>query len=245
MCTNMLVDTRRWSQCTFACPTTECDVRHDLVEISSRYGHIGERPFPLTVCQGCGAFIEVDTLAAIDYDNQFIGIIQPEVQAKIRVFWHYTRLVPEPVRTTLAEALRCHSVAAWHGTTVLARKAVEIIAHDLGAHGNTLFARLSQLRDAGLIAEEYWYMEDTVRNLGNLAVHFNPDGESECGRAEADCALAYAYEVSKQLYLRPRVEKFVLERDKEEYSNLLEVKWRERYGIRRADPGYRRRPTSK
>jgi hypothetical protein len=212
-----------------------------LVELSSGYGDVGGRPFPLTVCNGCGAFIEIDTLTAIDYDNQFIGIAEPEVQAKIRVFWHYTRLVPERVRATLAESLRCHRVAAWHGTAVLARKAVEIMAQELGGHGKTLFAKLRHLRDSGLVAEEYWYMEDTVRNLGNLAVHFDPDGDRKCDRAEADCALAYAYEVSKQLYLRPRVDKFVLERDREQYAGLLEVKWRERYGIARSDHGYHRR----
>lgn len=244
MQSKMHVDRRRWSRCTFVCPTTKCVVSHDLVEIESRYREIGERPFPLIVCRGCGAFIEVDTFLALDCDNGFMGVVEPEVQAKIRVFWHYTQLVPEPIRATLAESIRCHRVAAWRGATVLARKAVEIIAHNLGGHGKTLSATLRQLRDAGLIAEEYWYMEDTVRNLGNLAVHFDPDG-NKCDRAEADCALAYAYEVSKQIYLRPRLDKFVLDRDKEEYASLLTVKWRERYNIIQSGPGFRGRRTSR
>ena len=234
----MHVERRRWAQCAFVCPTTGCDVRHDLVEVASARGDVSRTPFPLIVCHGCGAFIEIDTFDASDYDNRFIGVVEPELEGKIRLFWHYTQLVPEPVRTTLAEALRCHHVAAWHGVAVLARKAVEIIAHDLGGSGKTLFEKLRQLRDAGLIAEEYFYMEDNVRNLGNLAVHFDPDRDSECDQAEADCALAYAYEVSKQIYLRPRVAKFVLACDQAAHAELLEIRWGKRYRIGQADADF-------
>jgi len=184
--------------------------------------------FPLLVCPDCKVFIEIDGKAEYDF---FVSCVTESIGMRLRAFKDYPDYVPEPIRLTLEEALKCHRIKAWNGCAALSRKAVEIMATDLGGQGRTLFKKLADLKERKVISEKFWLGEDIVRDLGNLAVHHDPDSTRECRYDEANCALAYAYEVSKQIYLRRRLHHFKYDYHKQGYlARLEDINWR-KYGF--------------
>jgi hypothetical protein len=222
-------DLRRIRNLEFDCPGADCNAIHNWPRCTYTNNNSSSVPFPLLVCPECKLFIEINPRTNYDF---FVGCITESVALELKVFRDYIEWVPELVRATLEESLQCHRVAAWHGCIALARKVVEIMATDLGGQGKSLFKQLEDIKIKGLIAKEFWILEDSVRNLGNLAVHYDPNNPKKCRDIEADCALAYAYEVSKQIYLRRRLERFKKDFHKHRYMEFLDdIKWSEKYGI--------------
>lgn len=219
---------RRIKNLSFGCPGADCTAVHNWPRSDNRTKDSIFDPFPLIMCSECDIFIEVHPVTTYDF---FTGCIREQISITVMAFREYAEYVPEAVRTTLGEALRCRNVDAWHACAAMARKAVEIMAIDLSGQGRTLYDRLEDLKDRGLVARRFIVWEHCARNLGNLAVHYDP-GDDRVGEAEADCALAYAYEVSKQVYLRRKAPEFKVDAQREEYLSWLnDLRWGERYGI--------------
>jgi Domain of unknown function (DUF4145) len=210
----------------FQCPNAACRSVQDWPSCQLKRSDEFVNVFPLTICTHCGLFIEVD--AKVRHDS-VIGCIREHVSIRFRAFKEYVALVPAPVRAALHEALKCHDVQAWNASVAMTRKAVEAMATDLSADGRTLFNKLHDLRARKLVSAESFELEDTIRNYGNLAVHYDST-VAELGDEEADCALAYAYEVSKQIYLRPQLEQLTSPLARRRLEDALDnVKWRRRY----------------
>jgi hypothetical protein len=214
----------------FQCPGVDCDVVHNWPRCLHSNNQPSREPFPLLICAACKLFIEMNPKAAYDF---FVGCITESITIEVRVFRDYLEYAPEVLRMTLEEALQCNQVSAWNACAAISRKAVEVMATDLGGRGKSLFKKLQDLKDKGLVSERFWMGEDIVRDIGNLAVHYDPNSIHNCDRIDADCALAYAYEVSKQIYLRPRLDRFKMDFHKQRYLEFLEdIKWQEKYGVK-------------
>jgi hypothetical protein len=223
----------------FSCPNHECHLRHEWPAcVDGSSDDLGGR-FPLFVCPYCKQFIE---LRASSGYGGYGGCSHDSFTFQTRLIRDYATYAPLAVRDALEEALKCHRAGAWTGCVALARKAVEIIATEIGGRGKSLYQRLEDIKDRALVAEVFVHMDHYVRNLGNLAVHYNADKPTKCDRAEADCALAYAYEVSKRIFLHRKVEELgSLERST--YLEYVEdPQWFHWYGIEGVESPHPERP---
>lgn len=212
----------------FQCPGADCDVVHNWPKCLPSNHQTFRDPFPLLICSACKLFIEMNPKTEYDF---FVGCITETLAIETRVFRDYLEYAPEALRVTLEEALKCHQVSAWNACAALSRKAVEIMATDLGGQGKSLFVKLDDLKKKGLVSESFWLGENIVRDIGNLAVHYDPKSMRNCDSVDADCVLAYAYEVSKQIYLRPRLKRLKMDFHRQRYLEILEdIKWH-KYGF--------------
>jgi len=125
----------------FECLGADCAVMHSWPRCIHSSNSTLREPFPLLICPTCKLFIELNPKAAYDF---FVGCITESINVEVRVFRDYLEYAPESVRMTLEEALQCNRIAAWNGCAALSRKAVEIMATDLGGQGKTLFIGLTQ-----------------------------------------------------------------------------------------------------
>ena len=189
--------------------------------------------FPVFVCPECRSFVEV---RAKTLSNAYAYILESGVHCRLRCYQHFREDTPEDVLSTLEEALKCHGTGAWNACAVLARKSIEVMATDLGGQGHSLYSKLEDLNLRGIVAAHFIRWDHTIRNLGNAAVHYDPDDPYQCDYPEATCALAYAYEVSKRIYLLHRLDvpppETWLEGINRNYRQcLLDSEWYSLYGI--------------
>ena len=212
------------ARCT--CPKMACHAVHS-------WSYYSRGRFPVFVCPECKSFVEVHTA---DPDTGYAYVGETGINLKMRVYEHYVTDTPQAVRNTLEEGFRCHAAGAWNGCAALARKTIEIIATDLGGQGYSLYAKLQDLKLRGIVAAHFVYWDHTIRNLGNTAVHYDPHEPAGCGFGEATCALAYAYEVSKRIYLQYHLDEPPPEKRFEHIAQdyrkcLLDPNWFSIYGI--------------
>ena len=206
----------------FECPNRTCNTIHEWPTCI-------EPGFPLYICPTCKAFMEFSPQYR---SSRYRGLAEGLFSLESRFYYDYLDYTPQPVRDALEESLRCYRANAWTGCIALARKTVEIIASEVGGKGKTLYRMLQDINERALVAEEFVHWDHYIRNLGNLAVHYNPDKTAEYGKPEADCALAYAYEVSKRIFLRKRADEFETDGEKEAYlARIDDPHWYRRFGI--------------
>lgn len=201
----------------FSCPAADCAEIHRWPR-STAIARAAIPPLPLVVCESCSLMIEI----YIDGERAFfVDCVRENVTLKLVAFREYAVWVPHAVRLTLTESIRCHSAGAWNGAVVLARKAVELIAVNLGGRGKALVARLDDLKRRDLITDQQWAAETYVRHVGNEAAHGAFDESDASRQAQATVAIVFAYEAGKHIYLRRKAETFRLQEHTAEFLHWL------------------------
>ena len=101
------------------------------------------------------------------YDEEYASreILYPEA---VRTFGGK---IPKSVKLSFEEAERCLDAQAFSASTLMCRRCLEAIAHDKGAKGRTLKAKLDSLKDAGILSSDLVEWSAMLRELGNEAAH--------------------------------------------------------------------------
>lgn len=120
---------------------------------------------------------------------------------------------PAGIRRDFDEAQRCMSVSAHTAAAILARRLLEGIAVDLGARGNTLAAKLEDLRTGGAIDGRLAEWADALRVVGNDAAH---RVDNVISHEDAADALSFAEAMADYVYtFRARYDRFLARRNPE------------------------------
>ena len=203
----------------FSCPGIDCTSVHT-------WPRIKEAPwaatFPLFCCDSCNTFIEIH---AVEIREVFVGCVKNLMGISIRAFREYPDWVPVRVRSTLVEAVRSHEAAAWNGSAILARKAVELMAADVGARGQTLFHKIEDLKARRILPERVVGTDDVVRSLGNAAAHASEPEPKITAELKSGNAVLYAYDASKQIYLTRKISTFKRSEQGDQFARWLEPEW--------------------
>jgi hypothetical protein len=79
--------------------------------------------------------------------------------------------VPESIRRTFEQALKCYRVHAHDASALMCRKTLEALCAELSAGGRTLKSKIDSLADSGRIDPRLAKWADSLRLVGNEAAH--------------------------------------------------------------------------
>ena len=79
--------------------------------------------------------------------------------------------VPEAIRRTFEQAVKCYRVHAHDASALMCRKSLEVLSAELGATGKTLKAKIESLSEAKRIDPRLATWADSLRVVGNEAAH--------------------------------------------------------------------------
>ncbi|GAA4376878.1 DUF4145 domain-containing protein [Nocardioides caricicola] len=107
------------------------------------------------------------------------------------------RNVPKSIRDSHDEAIRCRKFRCYTAAALMARRGVEAMCAEQGQMNGTLAAKLTALKDAGVIDERLHEWSSVVRNIGNSGAH---DVDASLSREDADDAIAFFEALVNYLY---------------------------------------------
>lgn len=111
-----------------------------------------------------------------------------------------TSEIPERVVRAFEEAIACHADQCFVAAAMLIRKGLEELCEDRVAKGDTLKARIADLRTKVLIPTDLLDGADELRILGNEAAHVKSKDYDQIGQAEVETALEFSKELLKAVY---------------------------------------------
>ena len=79
--------------------------------------------------------------------------------------------VPETIRRSFEQAVKCYRVHAYDASALMCRKALEAICAELDANGKSLKAKIESLSSANRIDPRLATWADSLRVVGNEAAH--------------------------------------------------------------------------
>ncbi len=118
--------------------------------------------------------------------------------------------LPEIVRQSYEEAVRCEAAKAYLAAAVMVRRALEAITKEFEPSSKTLYAGIKAMSTKGMISQELADWGDQLRVIGNQGAHASAEVIDQQTAAEAIDFLQAMLEI---LYdLRPKFEKMRLRR---------------------------------
>lgn len=110
--------------------------------------------------------------------------------------------VPEGIAAVANEAHRCLEALAPRAAATMARAAIEAIAKDKGANGNSLMAKIDSLAASGHISEAMKEAAHEIRFSGNSAAH-SDIVQSSGNQDEAEEIVALMSTILDRVYSEP------------------------------------------
>lgn len=105
--------------------------------------------------------------------------------------------IPASIRESHDEATKCVAARAYTAATLMARRGVEAICAEHGQVKGTLAAKLTALKNAGVIDDRLHGWSAVVRDLGNSGAH---DVDATLSYEDADDAIAFFEALVNYLY---------------------------------------------
>lgn len=184
---------------------TRCSARVSGTVEGQFNEHLDEAGFTvrwsLLKCPTCFAAI---LIAQDDEAARYGGSDDGELWADTRVLYPVNKrrelgaAVPEPIRTAFGEARTCFDDArAYTACAIMCRKVLEGICDSHGAKRGSLAQRLKSLADQGVLDKRLYEWIDTLRVVGNEAVH---DVSVTVSKEDAADLLELAEAVAEYLY---------------------------------------------
>ncbi len=90
--------------------------------------------------------------------------------------------VPEPVRRSYEQGLRCFAASFYEAAALMCRRCLEALCKSLAVDGRSLNAKLDRLAERGLIDTRLSQWAHGVRVIGNEAAH---DTDTELSKEDA------------------------------------------------------------
>jgi len=115
--------------------------------------------------------------------------------------------IPEPIIRALDEALTCHANGCYFAAAVMVRKSLEELCNDRKAKGSRLVDQIKDLGSKITVPPELIAGADTLRLLGNDAVHVELKDFDQIGQEEVEVSIEFTKELLKAVF---------------QYSSLLE-----------------------
>ena len=177
-----------------------CQSRVDCREIGQHTdSDPRELPFRITLleCPGCknGIIAGQSELPTEDgYDWDLPARLWPKPD---RVVWS----LPEIVRVSLEEAMRCLRGGAYTACAVMCGRALEGLCKDQGTQDPGLFAALKELRDKQIIDARLFEWAEALRKMRNIAAHATPEKVSA---EDANDLLDFVHAICDYVYLLNR-----------------------------------------
>ncbi|SDX16522.1 protein of unknown function [Tritonibacter mobilis] len=108
--------------------------------------------------------------------------------------------IPERLKTTLEEAILCHSVGAYRAAAMMVRRLLEELCEDCDATGKTLHDRLETLKNKISMPHELFEAMGELKALGNDAAHITAKNYLDIGENESEDSIGLAKEILKSRY---------------------------------------------
>jgi hypothetical protein len=131
---------------------------------------------------------------ARDPNSGVARILPPEA-----LDWDATNL-PDNVRATFEEAITCQSAACYRAAAAMVRRTLEVVCEDQGATDGDLKQRIRDLGTRVVIPQALLDGMDSLRLLGNDAVHVQLKHFDDVGADEATIAIEFTKEILKAVY---------------------------------------------
>lgn len=155
--------------------------------------------FTFAQCEAChGAALFIRENVGDGFENDSYYRVYP---AHSR---HIGFLLPDIVRESYEEAVKCENAKAHVAQVVMVRRALEAVVKEHEPSARTLHAGLKAMSTNGLVSQELADWSNQLRVIGNLGAH--PTKET-VGYADATEALDFLQAMLEILYdLRPKFE---------------------------------------
>jgi hypothetical protein len=163
---------------------------HFDIQANASYG---DESHQIQRCQACGKFVYrlMGPGAAVRAQWPLPGIQAPHSS------------VPAPIGADWYEAHLCESIGAHRAAAAMARRAVQGVAIEQGAKGNTLNAQLKDLGAKATLHSMLIDWADHIRLLGNSGAHPGADGLETVSKEEANEVVRFLDELLRWLYELP------------------------------------------
>lgn len=144
------------------------------VEILSEYSYINpDDPiegtnYTFSKCPRCYTPLLIQQIRVYEY-----GIIDwsnPQLLYPTSEF-HINPIIPEKLRESLTECIKCYRGKAYTATTIMCRRTVEGFCLLKGVNEKTLAKSIEKLKIDGIINEQLFEWANELRLIGNEAAH--------------------------------------------------------------------------
>lgn len=125
---------------------------------------------------------------------------------------HLGFLMPDIVRQSYEEAVRCETSKTWIACVVMVGRTLEAVCKEFEPNSRTIFDGLRSLHSKGIISQELLEWSNELRVLRNLGAHAT---NAKVEYSDAKEALDFLQAILEILYdLRPKFEAFKQRRKK-------------------------------
>ncbi|HYW47655.1 MAG TPA: DUF4145 domain-containing protein [Bryobacteraceae bacterium] len=186
---------------------TSCDNTRNFIDVAVHVKPEAGPPIEYTLarCETCAdaaLFYREDMGDGFEGDNYY-RLWPPHER-------HIGFLLPDIVRQSYDEAVKCENAKAHLAAAVMVRRALEAVTKEYEPTARTLHSGMKALLESGIISKELSDWGDQLRVIGNLGAHATSEKIDAQDVAEAIDFLQAMLEI---LYdLRPRFEKMRLRR---------------------------------
>lgn len=125
----------------------------------------------------------------------------PDSMAPVFILGQHFAAVPEHIAGAAGEAHRCRSINALMSSVLMARTVVEAVAKEKGVASGSLFQKIDQLGDLGVIKSFTVETAHVIRTFGNDMAH--GDITMPIDAEDADGVLAYMDELLNEVFQNP------------------------------------------
>ncbi|WP_405155847.1 DUF4145 domain-containing protein [Paenibacillus sp. FSL K6-0108] len=126
--------------------------------------------------------------------------------------------IPEIVKESYEEAIKCEKAKAAIATVVMVRRSLEAVCKDFVPGTKTVFDGLKQMKENGFISGDLLEWSEELRFLGNQGAHAT---DKKISINDAQDSLDFLQSILEILYhLRPRFKDIKARRENKEIVNL-------------------------
>ena len=140
-------------------------------------------------CEYCGKVLSLEI-----YDKQISTTPKQKTQL-IKI-----PNVPKSIEKDLNEAQLSFQSKSYRASAVMCRRVLEQLCHNLNAEGRTLYDKINDLIERGLISREFSEILTKIRIFGNIGAHFSPNDEHGIKRQDSKDLLDITLHIVKHVY---------------------------------------------
>ena len=150
-------------------------------------GLLGQRCCPNPKCKA-------HVFIAIDHNGEVLVSYPPE-----RIDFDASS-IPEPIVSSLEEAITCHANEAFIAAAIMVRRTLEELCAQKEVAGDDLNAQIRALGSSGLFPPEFLSALTERRWLGNDATHVKSKHYTNIGKPEVELAIDVTKEMLKSIF---------------------------------------------
>jgi Domain of unknown function (DUF4145) len=191
-------DKAKGERMIYDCP--ECDSPQHFSPICVHQTALTQEGFSddyiLAKCDKCDRPALFNRLSLGDLDDDFPYRLWPPLER------HVEFKLPEIVRDSYEEAVRCENAKSFIATAVMVRRALEAVCKEYDPKSKSIYAALQNMLKNGVISEELMEWATELRVIGNRGAHATSE---KITRTEAKEALDFLQAILEIFYdLRPK-----------------------------------------